>query len=73
MMSMAMERDLAVPMRDGTRLFVNLFGPAPDRPYPVIISVTPYGKDRLATVTNKRPSTARPPPNIPPLLAAQFN
>jgi len=43
----AIERDLAVPMRDGARLFVNLFRPAADRPYPVIMSVTPYGKDKL--------------------------
>ncbi len=42
-----MERDLAAPMRDGARLFVNLFRPDDDRPYPVIMSVTPYGKDKL--------------------------
>jgi predicted acyl esterase len=34
-------------MRDGARLFVNLFRPVIDRPYPVIMSVTPYGKDKL--------------------------
>src|SRR5437870_13468084 len=44
---MAMERDLAVPMRDGTRLFANLYRPAVEGPYPVIMSVTPYGKDKL--------------------------
>jgi len=47
MRSIAIERDLAAPMRDGARLFVNLFRPAADRPYPVIMSVTPYGKDKL--------------------------
>ncbi len=47
MKSIAMERDLAVPMRDGVRLFANLFRPTADRPYPVIMSVTPYGKDKL--------------------------
>jgi len=41
------ERDLAVPMRDGVRLFVNLFKPEADGSYPLIISVTPYGKDKL--------------------------
>ena len=45
--SIVLERDLAVPMRDGTRLFVNLFRPPVERPLPVIMSVTPYGKDRL--------------------------
>jgi putative CocE/NonD family hydrolase len=42
-----LERDAAVPMRDGVRLFVNLFRPSSDRPHPVIMSVTPYGKDKL--------------------------
>jgi uncharacterized protein len=41
------ERDLAVPMRDGVLLFANLFRPAADESYPVIMSVTPYGKDKL--------------------------
>lgn len=39
--------ELAVPMRDGVRLFANLFRPAADAAYPVIMSVTPYGKDTL--------------------------
>jgi uncharacterized protein len=47
MTPIAMERDLAVPMRDGVHLLVNLFRPEADRPYPVIMSVTPYGKDKL--------------------------
>ncbi|HXO41837.1 MAG TPA: CocE/NonD family hydrolase, partial [Thermoanaerobaculia bacterium] len=51
--SIILERELAVPARDGTRLFVNLFRPPAEGPHPVIISVTPYGKDvlpdRLAT------------------------
>ena len=45
--SVVTERDLAVPMRDGVRLFANLFRPAADRPYPLIMSVTPYGKDKF--------------------------
>jgi putative CocE/NonD family hydrolase len=47
MTSIAIERDLAVPMRDGVRLFANLYKPASDGRYPVIMSVTPYGKDKL--------------------------
>jgi predicted acyl esterase len=47
MRSLIIERDVAVAMRDGRRLSVNLFKPAADRPLPVIMSVTPYGKDRL--------------------------
>jgi predicted acyl esterase len=47
MKSITMDRDLIVPMRDGVRLFANLFRPTADRPYPLIMSVTPYGKDKL--------------------------
>ena len=42
-----LQRDLPVPMRDGRRLFANLFRPPDDQPLPVILSVTPYGKDQL--------------------------
>jgi predicted acyl esterase len=34
-------------MRDGVRLFVNLFRPRAAGPWAVIMSVTPYGKDKL--------------------------
>src|ERR1035441_7616642 len=40
------ERDLAVPMRDGVILSANLFRPADGKRVPVVMSVTPYGKDR---------------------------
>ncbi len=47
MMSIKIERDLAIRMRDGARLFANLYRPATDGSFPVIMSVTPYGKDKL--------------------------
>lgn len=47
MTSIAIERDIAVPMRDGLRLFANLYKPAADGRYPIIMSVTPYGKETL--------------------------
>jgi uncharacterized protein len=47
MKSITMNRDLIAPMRDGVRLFANLFRPTADHPYPLIMSVTPYGKDKL--------------------------
>src|SRR5215831_20820577 len=34
-------------MRDGLRLLANLYRPAVEDPSPVIMSVTPYGKDKL--------------------------
>lgn len=41
------DRDVFVPMRDGTRLCANLFRPADGERVPTIMSVTPYGKDKL--------------------------
>jgi predicted acyl esterase len=41
------ERDIAVPMRDGVRLRVNVFRPAQDGRFPVLVCAHPYGKDRL--------------------------
>ncbi len=42
---MKFERDVAVVMRDGVRLFANVFRPDNEAPRPVVLSVTPYGKD----------------------------
>lgn len=42
---MIFQRDIAVPMRDGMVLRANLYRPASGKPCPVIMSVTPYGKD----------------------------
>jgi predicted acyl esterase len=41
------DRDVAVPVRDGTVLRVNVFRPEDDAPHPVILSAHPYGKDGL--------------------------
>ena len=41
------ERDIAVVMRDGIRLFANVFRPDDGGRYPVVLSATPYSKDRL--------------------------
>ena len=43
-----LDRDVAVGMRDGAHLMVNVFRPADERPAPVLMSVTPYGRDALA-------------------------
>jgi uncharacterized protein len=44
---MVVERDVAVPMRDGVRLRVNVFRPAGEGRFPVLLCAHPYGKDRL--------------------------
>jgi uncharacterized protein len=41
------ERDVAVAVRDGTILRVNVFRPEAPGRYPVIMSAHPYGKDHL--------------------------
>nr|WP_051088112.1 CocE/NonD family hydrolase [Mycobacterium sp. 155] len=41
--------DVEVQMRDGVMLRLNLFRPAGDGPFPVILSAHPYGKDRVPT------------------------
>jgi predicted acyl esterase len=41
------ERDVAVPMRDGVRLRVNVFRPDREGRFPTIMSAHPYGKDVL--------------------------
>ena len=48
MTSIAIERDVAVPMRDGIRLCATVYRPGADAPHPVIMSVTPYGKDKFS-------------------------
>lgn len=42
-----LDRDLAVAVRDGARLRVNVFRPAEDGTYPVLMAAHPYGKDDL--------------------------
>ena len=42
---MKFERDVAVTMRDGVRLFANVHQPDDGAAHPVVLSVTPYGKD----------------------------
>src|SRR5262245_27986931 len=39
------ERDVGVVMPDGTRLSANVFLPASGTAWPVVLALTPYGKD----------------------------
>src|SRR5260370_4864994 len=43
----SMDRDVAVTLRDGVHLMANVFRPFVPGPAPVLMSVTPYGKDAL--------------------------
>ena len=42
--SMIIERNVAVAMRDGVKILVDIFRPANEQPAPPIIAFTPYGK-----------------------------
>lgn len=55
---MVKEADLAVAMRDGVRLRVNVYRRRGDEPMPVIVSAHPYGKD--ATIPRRTRRGWRP-------------
>ncbi len=42
-----LQHDVPVPMSDGVQLVANVFHSFPPRRSPVLMSVTPYGKDTL--------------------------
>jgi hypothetical protein len=43
------DENVAVVLRDGVTLRLNLFRPSGEGPFPVILSAHPYGKDRVPT------------------------
>lgn len=54
------ERDIAVPMRDGVMLRADLYQPRTAGPFPVLVYRTPYGKDELiAEYTTAQRAVAR--------------
>lgn len=52
--SIAREIDVPVGMRDGVLLRVNVYRPAGEGPFPVLLSAHPYGKDRLPRRRGRR-------------------
>jgi predicted acyl esterase len=54
---MIIERNVIVPMRDGVRLYADVFRPADERPGPPILVWTPYGKHWYGAL-EKNPHTA---------------
>ena len=48
------DEDVPVRMSDGVTLRLNLFRPAGDGPFPVIMSAHPYGKDQVPTMKRGR-------------------
>lgn len=50
--SVLVERDVMVEMSDGTKIGVNVFRPAAEGRFPVVMSISPYGKDAFDTIEN---------------------
>jgi predicted acyl esterase len=57
--SILVEKDVAVPMRDGARLVADVFRPRGDERVPAILNLGPYQKDKLWVV----PPTLEEAPN----------
>lgn len=49
--ALAIDSDVAVTLRDGTVLRVNVYRPPAEGRFPVLLSAHPYGKDSLPTKT----------------------
>ncbi len=54
--SVVTELDVAVPMRDGVTLRVNVFRPPGAGPFPTLLSAHPYGKDKFPRRRGRRSS-----------------
>ena len=66
---MKIQRDVAVPTRSGNPVSVNVFTPEGDGPWPVITTMSPYGKDihwseRYATLHRVRSRVDRLEPSL---------
>jgi putative CocE/NonD family hydrolase len=49
-MKLAVEKNVMVPTRDGTRLATDIYRPAGDESFPTLVVRLPYGKDRFLTL-----------------------
>ncbi|WP_080834467.1 CocE/NonD family hydrolase [Cohnella massiliensis] len=50
------EKNIAVPMRDGVRLFADIYRPESGGPHPVLLLRTPYNKEDAQTMNYAHPS-----------------
>lgn len=57
--SYRVERDLRVPMPDGVTLLADRYAPPGDRPGPVVLVRTPYGRDRQLALLYGAPFARR--------------
>lgn len=66
---MILERDVLVPMRDGVRLAADIYRPAGDGTFPVLLERTPYGKGETSR-SERTAKDDRPRPRAD--MAADF-
>lgn len=59
------ERDVAVQLRDGTTIYVDVFRPADERPVPVLLGWAPFGKHSQVDWDTDFPGADIPPGNSP--------
>src|ERR1700681_1555595 len=51
-LSLTVDRNVSVPMRDGTLLFADVYRPAAPGRYPTLLQRTPYDKAALLTLSS---------------------
>ncbi|ALS26590.1 X-Pro dipeptidyl-peptidase [Paenibacillus sp. 32O-W] len=54
--SIRIDRGVPVPMRDGVKLYADIYRPDDDRAYPVLLLRTPYNKEDAQTMNYAHPS-----------------
>jgi uncharacterized protein len=55
------ERDVAVPVRDGVTVMADVFRPADERPAPPLVAWSPYGKHAEGQLTQRYPDSGVAP------------
>ncbi len=55
---MSIEYDVAVTMRDGVKIYVDIFRPEKEGKYPVLIAWSPYGKHQVVRQSTNFPEAA---------------
>ena len=66
---MLIERDLSVPMRDGVKLYVDVFRPAGGEQVPVLIAWGPYGKHSPTNYARQFPESGVDTARLSPYTA----
>jgi len=66
---MLVERDVAVPVRDGVTVYADVYRPADERPAPPLIAWSPYGKHAGPQLPERYPDGGVAPDQVSPYTA----